>query len=208
MAISKIIKFTIKPDYTETFKTALLENRNGAVSESGCLAMRLYTDNQNPNIFFVYERWLDESAFIFHSTQAHTQRMLALFDDALAAPIDSIDLNDTQPAPIALKTADKEDPLFNIIFIFKIKAGMQARFVAQFEEHIKHTRQEEGCLLFDLYTVDNDDQTLVVYEHWRKESDVWDIHFQQPYAKVTGALMEEGVIGDMEQYMNFVTQIA
>jgi quinol monooxygenase YgiN len=85
---------------------------------------------------------------------------------------------------------------------------MQDSFVAQFKEHIAHTRQEHGNLLFDLYTIDNDDQTLVVYEHWRQESDVWDIHFQQPYAKVTGALMAEGVIGDMEQYMNFVTQIA
>ena len=170
--------------------------------------MRLYVDNTNPNLFFVYERWLDDAAFASHATQVYTQRMLALFDSALAEPAEFIDLSDTQPAPIALKPAAKDDPLFNIIFIFKIKAGMQARFVAQFKEHITHTRQEDGNLLFDLYTIDNDDQTLVVYEHWRQESDVWDIHFQQPYAKITGALMEEGVIGDMEQYMNFVTQIA
>lgn len=104
-------------------------------------------------------------------------------------------MRDTQPAPIALKPADKDDLLFNIIF--KIKAGMQARFVEQFEEHITHTRQEQGNLLFNLYTIDSDDQTLVVYEHWRQESDVWDIHFHQSYAKIAGALMEKDVIGDM-----------
>ncbi|WP_133013433.1 putative quinol monooxygenase [Marinomonas flavescens] len=208
MAITKIIKFNVKPDHSDAFKNALLDNKKGTESEAGCLEMRLYVDNTNPNLFFVYERWLDDAAFASHATQVYTQRMLALFDSALAEPAEFIDLSDTQPAPIALKPADKDDPLFNIIFIFKIKAGMQDRFVAQFKEHITHTRQEDGNLLFDLYTIDNDDQTLVVYEHWRKESDVWDIHFHQPYAKITGALMEEGVIGDMEQYMNFVTQIA
>jgi len=63
-------------------------------------------------------------------------------------------------------------------------------------------------LLFDLFTINGNDDTLAVYEHWRKESDVWDIHFNQPYSKVTGALMEKAVVGDMNQYMNFVTQIA
>jgi hypothetical protein len=37
---------------------------------------------------------------------------------------------------------------------------------------------------------------------------VWDIHFNKPYSKVTGALMKEAVVGEMEQYMNFVTEIA
>ncbi|MEL0613041.1 putative quinol monooxygenase [Marinomonas arenicola] len=208
MALTKIIKFTVKTDHSDAFKNALLDNKKGSDTETGCLEMRVYVDKTKPNVFFVYERWLDEASLISHTTQPHTQRMVSLFETALAEPIEVVDLNDTLPAPVALKPANPEDPLFNIIFIFKIKAGMQDRFVAQFKEHITHTRQENGCLLFDLYTVDNDDQTLVVYEHWRKESDVWDIHFQQPYAKVTGALMEEGVIGDMEQYMNFVQQIA
>lgn len=208
MAITKIIKFNVKSDHSDVFKNALLNNKKGADNEAGCLEMRLYIDNKNPNLFFVYERWLDDAAFASHATQAHTQSMVGLLDTALAAPVEIFNLSDTQPAPVALKSADQEDPLFNIIFIFKIKPGMQDRFVAQFKEHITHTRQEHGNLLFDLYTIDNDDQTLVVYEHWRQESDVWDIHFQQPYAKVTGALMAEGVIGEMEQYMNFVTQIA
>jgi quinol monooxygenase YgiN len=52
--------------------------------------------------------------------------------------------------------------------------------VARFEEHITNARKEEECLQFDLYTIDGQDDTLAVYEHWRKESDVWDIHFKQP----------------------------
>lgn len=79
--------------------------------------------------------------------------------------------------------------------------------IAQFEKHITHTKNEAGNILFDLYTVDGSDDELVVYEHWRKESDVWDIHFHQPYAEETGALMEKAVVGDMKQHMNFVTEV-
>jgi len=46
-----------------------------------------------------------------------------------------------------------------------------------------------------------------VYEHWRNESAVWDIHFRQTYSEVTGGLMKEVEVGEMEQYMNFVTEL-
>jgi hypothetical protein len=50
------------------------------------------------------------------------------------------------------------------------------------------------------------DDTLAVYEHWRKESDVWDVHFEQPYSVVMGALVQEAVVGDMAQYVNLVVE--
>ncbi|XQF93177.1 hypothetical protein ACOBV9_03420 [Pseudoalteromonas espejiana] len=46
-----------------------------------------------------------------------------------------------------------------------------------------------------------------MYEHWRSESDLWDIHFNQPYSIETGELLEQAVIGDMKQYMSFVSEI-
>ncbi|WP_206542920.1 putative quinol monooxygenase [Lacinutrix algicola] len=117
-------------------------------------------------------------------------------------------LGDTNPLPDHSKSANPEDEVFIIFFIFKLKTEFRSQLLNQFEDHITHTRKEEkGNILFDLYTVDDQDDTLAVYEHWRKESDVWDIHFHQPYAEKTGKLMEEAVIGDLKQYMNFVTEI-
>jgi hypothetical protein len=46
---------------------------------------------------------------------------------------------------------------------------------------LPHKKRERRQHPFDLYTVD-DQGTLAVYEQWRKESDVWDIYFNQPYA--------------------------
>ncbi|MDO6561787.1 putative quinol monooxygenase [Amphritea sp. 1_MG-2023] len=205
MAFTQIIKFSIKPEFSEAFAAALSVNKKGVAQEPGNLEMRLYRDNANPNLFFAYDRWQDEAALATHMQQPYTKELLALAEQAQDKPIEVFTVNDTQPAPIALKQANPEDPLFNIFFIFKIKPGSREKLIQQFEKHITHTRTEDGCLLFDLYTVEGDDETLVVYEHWRKESDVWDIHFKQPYAMETGALMEECVIGELEQYMNFVS---
>ncbi|MCL1065699.1 antibiotic biosynthesis monooxygenase [Shewanella olleyana] len=208
MAFTQILKFTVKPESRDKFVAALMHNKQQSAQETGNIAMRLYVDNSNTNVLFAYDRWQDEEALNYHLQQTYTQKLLALAETTLAEPIDIQTLHDSALTPVAPLQADKEDPRFNIFFIFKIKPGTRDALLAQFEKHITHTRTEPGCLLFDLYTVQDDPETLVVYEHWRKESDVWDIHFHQPYAVETGKLMEESVVGDMQQYMHFVTQLA
>lgn len=208
MAFTHIIKFNVKSKFTEAFKQKLLVSQKNAEKEQGNIAIRIYQDNNNPSLFFVYERWADKAAVANHKLQPYTQALIELAQTALTEAPDSYTVEDTSPTPVEPLEADPLDPRFNIFFIFKIKPGTRGKLLEQFKYHITHTRTEGGCLLFDLYTVDADEETLVVYEHWRKESDVWDIHFKQPYAMETGQLMEECVVGDMQQYMNFVSQIA
>ncbi|GIU49168.1 putative quinol monooxygenase [Shewanella sp. KT0246] len=205
--LNQIIKFTVKPEYQTEFKAALVTNKRGTTNEAGNIEMSIFVDNNNPNVFFAYERWANQQALEQHMAMPYTADMIALFDSALDKPVELFNLGETNPVPVALKPANPEDEVFIIIFIFKINPQMRQQLLTQFEQHINHTRTEPGNLLFDLYTVEGDDNTIAVYEHWRKESDVWDIHFNQPYSKVTGALMEQAVVGDMNQYMNFVTEI-
>ncbi|WP_285163903.1 putative quinol monooxygenase [Shewanella goraebulensis] len=205
--LNQIIKFTVKPEYQTEFKAALVTNKRGTTNEAGNIEMSIFVDNNNPNVFFAYERWANQQALEQHMAMPYTADMIALFDSALDKPVELFNLGETNPVPVALKPANPEDEVFIIIFIFKINPQMRQQLLTQFEQHITHTRTEPGNLLFDLYTVEGDDNTIAVYEHWRKESDVWDIHFNQPYSKVTGALMEQAVVGDMNQYMNFVTEI-
>lgn len=208
MAFTQILKFTLQDESREQFKQALMDSQKKTSVEDGNIAVRVYVDNANPNLVFAYDRWVDEAALENHLQQPYTKALLEAAESALAYPLEIFTLNDTNPAPVdLLPTADKE-PSFNILFLFKIKPHTREQLISQFEKHKTHTRTESGCLLFDLYTVEGDETTLAVYEHWRKESDVWDIHFHQPYAVETEKLMEECVVGDMQQYMNFVTQIA
>jgi len=205
--LNQIIKFTVKSDYKDAFQAALLEAKKGTQQETGNVEVKQFVDNNNPNVFFEYMRWEDQAAIEHHQTQDYVTNIMNLAQDALECPPTILNLGETKPAPVPLKKANPEDDVFIIFFIFKFKDGMRQKLLDRFEDHIENTRKEKGNLLFDLFTVNGDENTLAVYEHWRKESDVWDIHFKQPYAEITGALMHEAVIGDMEQYMNFVTEI-
>tara|TARA_R110000751_G_scaffold2470_3_gene13090 strand:+ start:106411 stop:107034 length:624 start_codon:yes stop_codon:yes gene_type:complete len=205
---STIVKFTAKPEYKNTFAATLKEAQAATQKEAGNKEIRVFVSKEEDNVFFVYERWADKAAITAHDNEPHTKKLMEVGQTALQSAPDFYFLGDTNPLPDHFKSENPEDDVFIIFFIFKLKTEFREALLEQFEDHITHTRnEEEGNILFDLYTVDNQEDTLAVYEHWRKESDVWDIHFNQPYAVKTGKLMEEAVIGDLKQYMNFVTEI-
>lgn len=209
--ITQIVKFTVKPEATAAFKTALIDDKKGPEKESGFLEMRLFTDRKQPHIFFGYERWEDAAALAEHMKQPYTQHVAELVDTVLETPIEVFNLGETAPAPLYERNPNSpnpEDDAFFIFFIFKLKAGYREQVLKQFETHVAATRkQEEGNIMFDLYTIEGKQDTLAVYEHWRSESAIFDIHFNQPYAVETGKLLHEAVPGELEQYMNFVTEI-
>lgn len=205
--VNLIVKFTTKPEGKKAFMEALLENRKESQQEEGFEGMNLFENINNPNMIFAYDSWKDEAALENHVQSVHATNMLKVAETTLESAPDVLILGNTKPAPVPAKMPNAEDKLFIIFFIFKIKDGYREQLIDRFKIHIENTRKEKGNLLFDLYTVDGQDDTLVVYEHWRTESDVWDIHMKQPYAEVTGKLMNESVVGDLEPYMNFVKKI-
>ncbi|MBQ4915058.1 antibiotic biosynthesis monooxygenase [Maribacter sp. MMG018] len=205
---STIVKFTAKPEHRDMFTATLKEAQVATRKEAGNKEIRVFVSKSDPNEFFVYERWTDKAAIGSHDNEPHTKKLMEVGQTALQTAPDFYFLGDTHPQPDHSKSPNPEDEVFVIFFIFKIKTVYRNELLNQFEDHITHTRkEEEGNILFDLYTVDGQEDTLAVYEHWRTESDVWDVHFNQPYAVKTGELMEKAVIGDLKQYMNFVTEI-
>ncbi|MEH6832478.1 MAG: antibiotic biosynthesis monooxygenase [Sulfitobacter sp.] len=204
--LTRIIKFDVKPEQTQAFKAAFLKAKTATEVEAGFDEVRLFVDKSDAHKFFAYERLQSEQADKLHRDQPYTKELFDFLDssETVATPLS---VSDTVPAPDHSRLPNPEDEVFVIFFIFKIKPEFRERLLAQFEKHITHTKNEPGNILFDLYTIDGVQDELVVYEHWRKESDVWDIHFHQPYAEETGALMEQAIVGDMKQYMHFVTEV-
>lgn len=207
--ITQIVKFDIKPEQIETFKAALVVDKQGAENEKGCLELRLFQDKNQAGVFFAYERFQDQAALDYHAEQSYVKNVLGMLESASKAAPTVMVLNDTAPTPLHesnTKKVHEADDVFSVFFIFDIKPAYRQQLLTRFESHVENTRQEQGNLVFDLYTIDGKDDTLVIYEHWRKESDLWDIHFNQPYAVETGALLNEAVVGDLKQYMSFVEE--
>ena len=183
--ITQIVKFDIKPEQIETFKAALVVDKQGAESEQGCLELRLFQDKNQAGVFFAYERFQDQAALDYHAEQSYVKNVLGMLESASKAAPTVMVLNNTAPTPLHesnTKKVHEADDVFSVFFIFDIKPAYRQQLLTRFESHVENTRQEQGNLVFDLYTIDGKDDTLVIYEHWRKESDLWDIHFNQPYA--------------------------
>ncbi|KYL33158.1 antibiotic biosynthesis monooxygenase [Pseudoalteromonas agarivorans] len=209
--ITQIVKFEIKDEYIAQFKALLEEDKQGAKAETGLIEMRLYQDKNEPGVFFAYERFEDQNAVDYHGAQDYTQTLLSALPEISQSAPQVMLLEDTVPAPLHernTKVVNPEDDICIVFFIFKIKPSFKNKVIERFETHVTQTRsQEPGNLVFDLYSIENNDDTLVVYEHWRSESALWDIHFKQPYAVKTSELLAQAVVGDMQQYMSFVKEI-
>lgn len=207
--ITQIVKFDIKPEQVDTFKAALIVDKQGASNEKGCLELRLFQDKNQAGVFFAYERFQDQAALDQHAEQTYVKNVLGMLESASKAPPQVMVLNNTTPEPLHEnnpKIVHKDDNVFSVFFIFDTKPEYRQQVLDRFSNHINNARLEQGNLVFDLYTIDGQDDKFVVYEHWRNESDLWDIHFNQPYAVETGALLNEAVVGDLKQYMSFVEE--
>jgi quinol monooxygenase YgiN len=62
----------IQPKYRELFTKAIFEDAMGSIQhEPGCLRFDVMHDQQDPNTFYLFEAYVDKSAFEKHNTLPH-----------------------------------------------------------------------------------------------------------------------------------------
>lgn len=203
-----LAKFEVKEASIKTFKEASLASVTASRKEPGNIEMKMYADDTKNNVFYVYSRWESEAAYELHKSFPHSVNIAKVAKATLIAPPTIMPLGATAPNPLhGLKQINEDDAPESLFFIFKIKEGYRDEVIKRFETHVKHSREEKGNLLFDFYTIDGEENTFVVYENWRNKSALFDIHLKQDYSEVTGALLADAMIGEMGDYMSFVTEI-
>ena len=140
---STIVKFTAKPEHRDSFAKTLKEAQEATKKEDGNIEIRVFVSKDDENIFFVYERWADRAAITSHDNEPHTKKLMEVGKTALKTKPDFYFLGDTHPLPDHSKSANPEDEVFIIFFIFKLKSEYREQLIQQFEDHITHTRKEE-----------------------------------------------------------------
>ena len=203
-----LAKFTVQPqsitEFMEACNHSVIESRK----EAGNIEMKLFADDKKSNVFYVYSRWDNRAAYEFHKTLAHSRNIAKVAKATLKNAPEIMPLGLTLPAVVrGRKHVNSEDKVETLFFTFKIKDGYRDRIIKRFETHVKHSRNEEGNLIFEFYTIDGDENTFVVYEEWRNSKAVWETHMNKPYSEVTGKLIDETLVGEMDQYLNFVTEL-
>jgi quinol monooxygenase YgiN len=88
-----------------------------------------------------------------------------------------------KPSPIAAKVkAALQDPTkpFTMLVHLQVKEGTSAKFEAAFAKAIKATRQEKGCLAYDLNRDAKLPTRYVLDEHWQNLAAL-EVHLKAAY---------------------------
>ncbi len=205
--VTMLVTLHVKPEKREALKAALLKDKWGAVSEPGNISMTFFESRDNPNIFYLFERWVSQEALDSHFQQPYTVFALELSKTALASPMEITKLNDIDPMPKdQIKAPLPTDTSVDLICIFSIKPGMGQIFIDQFRKSIVHSRPEPGNINFFFHTVPGDTSTYVLYERWKSEAALQS-HFQEPYTKELFEMFKRTLPQPAEHYLHYVKEI-
>lgn len=205
--ITMLVTFNIKSEQLELFKTALIEDAQNARNENGNVTMELYQHKDKPTTLYLFERWINQKVLDEHFEKPYTKRILELNKIALASPMEILYLSDIAPL---LKNEFKHplstDNPVDLVVLFKIKEGMQKKFVQQFHKSIQNSRPEIGNIAFHFHEVQGDSTKFVLYERWRNQ-EALNSHFEQPYTKELFELFKIALDKPVAESLNFIIEI-
>lgn len=95
-------------------------------------------------------------------------------------------------------------PRLTIIVHLKAKAGREPDLEATLRGLLEPTRQEAGCINYDLFQDSEDPASFALYENWASVPE-WEAHMKTPH--LTGFV---GKVDDLTEYWTVqkLTQIA
>lgn len=82
--LTLIARLTAKPDKAEELGDGLKALIYPTVKEAGSLGYTLHRDNDDPNVWILYETWKSRADLDAHFEQPYTKAMLARFPELLA----------------------------------------------------------------------------------------------------------------------------
>jgi len=69
-------RFHARPGQDEAVAAAIREVLPHSGAEPGCLSIGAFRSAQDPRLFYIHSRWVDEAAFEIHAELPHTVRFL------------------------------------------------------------------------------------------------------------------------------------
>lgn len=78
----------VKPESRDEMMQAAKDVQNATRKEAGCIAYTFHTQVEDPNVFFVFEKWESMAHLDAHFEQPHTKTFLAKIGDATSGEIE------------------------------------------------------------------------------------------------------------------------
>lgn len=205
--IRVIAKFDVKPDMRTAFLDGLRAVRDGAVNEKGAIGWDMYAATDDPNQFWVDERYQDQAAVDIHQSQPYIKALGALAATALSGPPAAYMVDQAIEAIGTPKPIDDPASAVQMFFVLNVNEGSSDQVIDRFKIHVPLARAEQGNVLFDAFTISGEPNTILVHEIWQKPADLWETHFGNEYTQNTGKILGQCVDGDLARLMHIVVPV-
>lgn len=204
--ITVLSTFEIKPDGIERYKKEMLGNQEVVRKEHGTLEMKLFQDKNNPTSFLVFGRNAEVASLESHTQEVEERGIAERVGPTLANAPQTLFLFNQEPLltqDVEIYDVDADD--IQLFFMFDIRPEFREKLISQLKVHTRLTRQEEGNIRFDFYTLTGNDNTFVIQEQWQNEA-AGVYHREQAYTKKTAEVMMEAINKSSQQAF-FANQI-
>lgn len=205
--ITQLVKFTVKPEYVQEFRKAQVNSLNSSLKEEGNIEMKLYANDNNPYVFYVYSKWKNEEVYELHKGLPHSKKLAPLFKEALQGAPDIIRFKNTKLPHIDSKKLISKGVERTVFMPITIKDGYRDVVIKQFEKYAENARKQDGNIFFDFYEVEGNENTFYVYENWKNGTSVWDSYVVQPYVAESKKILDEARVNIREdKEVEFATE--
>ncbi|ASJ75719.1 putative quinol monooxygenase [Granulosicoccus antarcticus] len=206
--IQMLGRFHMKPTGKAEFKEAMMEVRKGTEHEAGSLGIRMFSDTNNPDLLFGYERFKDFTAVEYHRAQAYELALANIVDSTLQEPPKAYVLG---PAVANEVVAPRErlvgeDELF-VVALFDIKPSQWDRVIAQYEKQILNIRAQDSNISFNVYPVVDNPTQLVAIEWWKSKEAARDFSTTNPLSMETGQVLTESLERPIAEYLHELNEL-
>lgn len=86
--ITVIAKFTAKPEYAQTVGDGIAGQVDRTRTEAGSIDYHLHRDQNDPNVWIVYENWRSRADFDAHLKMPYAAALQAQFPEQLAKDLE------------------------------------------------------------------------------------------------------------------------
>ena len=167
-----ITKYESKKGYRKKFRKALRTYVKLANTDPDNVMAEAFHEQENPNIFWVIERWENKIALENLSRNGKLKLLRFLSEKKLVQPVKPIYARDLEPISKSdwQRTSAQEDTPMVIMLFVDSKAGTAQRFKEVYHTAMPQFRSEPGVINYQLSQLEADSTQFVTYEKFRSEA--------------------------------------
>lgn len=170
-AIAVLTKYDVRQEYQQQFREALRGYVTQAIGQEHNIMAEAYTEQENPSIFWVIERW--DSRQVFKAAKGkHVKSLASIMERALSIPatityVKDLEFLSRQQWRKAAQEGD--EPLVIMLFV-DAKPGTELLFKEVYHTAMPQFRSEPGVINYQLSQLEEESTRFVTYEKFRNEA--------------------------------------